>query len=133
MVLGAPLDRCLWHTGCTQRSWKRLRSRGELVTRLLPAQLAAQVAADSFKSYWWDAVRMIHAQGLLEKTSAVGLTFLKDVKVLDLTTSIAGPYAMQLLADLGATVVKVERPPGGDDCRAWGSRFWTASRFGSWR
>ena len=46
-----------------------------------------------------------------------------DVKVLDLTTSIAGPYATQLLADLGATVVKIERPPVGDDSRAWGPPF----------
>lgn len=51
------------------------------------------------------------------------LTFLCDVRVLDLTTSIAGPYATQLLGDLGATVVKIERPDGGDDARAWGPPF----------
>jgi crotonobetainyl-CoA:carnitine CoA-transferase CaiB-like acyl-CoA transferase len=48
---------------------------------------------------------------------------LADVVVVDLTTSIAGPYATMLLADLGATVVKVERPGGGDDARAWGPPF----------
>jgi crotonobetainyl-CoA:carnitine CoA-transferase CaiB-like acyl-CoA transferase len=51
------------------------------------------------------------------------LDLLAGVKVLDLTTSIAGPYAGQLLADLGASVVKVEKPAGGDDARAWGPPF----------
>jgi crotonobetainyl-CoA:carnitine CoA-transferase CaiB-like acyl-CoA transferase len=48
---------------------------------------------------------------------------LDGVTVLDLTTSIAGPYATMLLADMGASVVKVERPDSGDDCRAWGPPF----------
>ena len=55
--------------------------------------------------------------------SAANLDFLAGVKVLDLTTSIAGPYAGQLLADMGATVLKVEKPKGGDDARAWGPPF----------
>ena len=45
---------------------------------------------------------------------------LAGVTVVDLTTSIAGPYATMLLADMGARVIKVERPGKGDDCRAWG-------------
>lgn len=48
------------------------------------------------------------------------LALLKGVTVLDLTTSIAGPYAAMLLGDMGAEVIKVERPGTGDDCRAWG-------------
>ena len=45
---------------------------------------------------------------------------LKDVLVLDLSRILAGPWATQVLADLGATVVKVERPGEGDDTRRWG-------------
>jgi len=46
------------------------------------------------------------------------------MKVVDVTTSIAGPYCAEILAALGAEVVKVERPDTGDDGRAWGPPFW---------
>ncbi len=45
---------------------------------------------------------------------------LKGIKVLDLSRVLAGPWAGQMLADLGADVIKVERPGAGDDTRAWG-------------
>ncbi|HEU5331168.1 MAG TPA: CoA transferase [Actinocrinis sp.] len=45
---------------------------------------------------------------------------LDGVVVADFSRVLAGPYATMLLADLGATVVKVERPDGGDETRAWG-------------
>ena len=45
---------------------------------------------------------------------------LQGLKVLDLSRVLAGPWASQILGDLGADVVKVERPGAGDDTRAWG-------------
>ena len=48
---------------------------------------------------------------------------LAGLKVLDLSRILAGPYATQLFADLGADVVKVENPDGGDDTRRWGPPF----------
>lgn len=48
---------------------------------------------------------------------------LTGLKVLDLSRVLAGPWAGQMLADLGADVVKVERPEVGDDTRAWGPPY----------
>src|SRR5688572_24148664 len=48
---------------------------------------------------------------------------LTGVKILDLSRVLAGPWATQVLADMGADVVKIERPDGGDDTRAWGPPY----------
>jgi crotonobetainyl-CoA:carnitine CoA-transferase CaiB-like acyl-CoA transferase len=48
---------------------------------------------------------------------------LSNLKVLDLSRILAGPWASQILADLGADVIKVERPGQGDDTRSWGPPF----------
>jgi len=60
---------------------------------------------------------------LPRQAPGTGWTFLQGVRVLDLTTSVAGPSATLLLADFGADVIKVERRQGGDDARGWGPPF----------
>ena len=56
---------------------------------------------------------------------------LSGIRVVEIGQNIAGPYAGEILASLGAEVVKVERPGTGDDARGWGPPFWqgTATTF----
>ncbi|MGE2713273.1 CaiB/BaiF CoA transferase family protein [Mycolicibacterium litorale] len=52
-----------------------------------------------------------------------GFRALDGVRVIDFTQALSGPYCTMMLADLGADVIKVERPDGGDDARHWGPPF----------
>src|ERR1051325_2307619 len=55
---------------------------------------------------------------------------LAGIKVLELARTLAGPWASQILADLGADVIKVERAGAGDDTRGWGPPFLPAAGGG---
>ncbi len=50
-------------------------------------------------------------------------TPLEDLLVIDLTRALAGPYCTMMLGDLGARIIKIETPDGGDDTRGWGPPF----------
>ena len=50
---------------------------------------------------------------------------LQDILVLDLTRNLAGPYCTMILGDMGANVIKVERPGSGDDTRTWIPPTWS--------
>ena len=49
---------------------------------------------------------------------------LAGIRVIELGSNVSGPYGTWILAALGAEVIKVERPDGGDDARHWGPPFW---------
>jgi len=60
------------------------------------------------------------------------MSALDGIRVLDLSRVLAGPWATQLLADLGAVVTKVERPVTGDDTRSWGPPWLPGTRESSY-
>src|SRR5512145_239009 len=71
------------------------------------------------------AVKTAPERAPVVDSTAVALP-LDGLVVVDLTQNVAGPFCTQILGDMGAEVVKVERPGRGDDARAWAPPFWGA-------
>lgn len=71
----------------------------------------------------WRAAPSTAADAADSTASAQRAQLLSGVRVLDLGRILAGPYCTMLLADMGADVIKVERPGAGDDTRSWGPPF----------
>ena len=60
---------------------------------------------------------------MTEQNNGVNKSVLSGIKVLDLSRVLAGPWCSQMLADLGADIIKIERPDKGDDTRGWGPPY----------
>lgn len=56
-----------------------------------------------------------------------GFLPLEGVRIVDVTSSLAGPYCTEILGALGADIIKIEHPERGDESRAWGPPFWEGS------
>ena len=52
------------------------------------------------------------------------MALLSGIRVVELGQILAAPFAAEILGDLGADVIKVEKPNGGDDARGWGPPYW---------
>jgi len=63
----------------------------------------------------------------MSSPSSQGVGPLAGLRILDMSRILAGPYCTQLLGDMGADIIKVERPGQGDDTRSWGPPFVTGT------
>src|SRR5439155_25940211 len=70
-----------------------------------------------------DSLHQFHSHNSDVMTPSTNQLLLSGVKILDLSRVLAGPLCTMILGDLGADVIKVERPVTGDETRGWGPPF----------
>jgi crotonobetainyl-CoA:carnitine CoA-transferase CaiB-like acyl-CoA transferase len=68
--------------------------------------------------------RRVRADLQTKPTTKDSQMMLAGVRVVEIGQALAAPFAAEILADLGADVIKVEKPDGGDDARHWGAAIW---------
>uniref|UniRef100_A0A6A7FWV8 Succinate--hydroxymethylglutarate CoA-transferase-like n=3 Tax=Hirondellea gigas TaxID=1518452 RepID=A0A6A7FWV8_9CRUS len=104
-------------------------SSAEVINRYLPIYYrsrnvnASQNASENFPSSFCTSTALQTMHGTLPNCDSETKGPLSGMKILDMSRVLAGPFSSMLLADLGASVIKVERPGVGDETRTWGPPF----------
>jgi crotonobetainyl-CoA:carnitine CoA-transferase CaiB-like acyl-CoA transferase len=81
------------------------------------SRLLRIVTSENARYFVMNAIRTLAGRGEMPKSTSLPLT---DMKVLDLSRALAGPFCSAILGDLGADIIKVEPSPIGDMIRTWG-------------
>src|SRR5690606_210829 len=98
------------------RTWRRRR-------RSPMPRSSSAVAPRTSRKAWLTSSRSARRASRGADMLSPGSLPLRGVRVIEVAQNLAGPYCAQILAHLGADVIKVERPEGGDDARHWGPPF----------
>lgn len=101
--------------------FSRLAFKNRKTMRGVPAILLARFLA-SVRNPEWHGRRSFCTNAEGDRSP------LNGIRILDLTRIVAGPYCTMILGDLGAEILKIERPGGGDEARKWGPPFFPGTQ-----